>query len=133
MAKTVFQYPMFGRTYPVYFRVSAYSDASLAVLLESADEEEYGTPFCDVTKCVGGVELGEYHALVKNYSENESMIDFLVSNGFGELDGRSVQSGYVQMPVFRFNQDRLKELDSAGCARYEQAFKKRHKKPARKG
>ena len=126
MKKAVFQYPILDRTYPVYVRVGVYYDKSLAVLLESADEEEYGEPFCDVTKCVDA-ELGEYQAVVKNYAENESMIDFLVRNGFGKLEGRSVQSGYVQMPVFCFSKDRLQELDSTGCTQYEQAFTKKHK------
>lgn len=118
MKNKTFRYPLYGSVYHVYFRVGTYQDGSLAVQLLSADPEEYNEPFCDVTKCVD-VELGSYEAAVKTYSENEGMLAFLENNGLGKASARIVESGYVTMPVFRFDSERLRSLDQSGCARYE--------------
>lgn len=118
MKNNTFRYPLYGSEYHVSLRVGVYQDGSLAVQLLSADPDEYNEPFCDVTKCVGAA-LGAYEAAVKTYSENEGMLAFLESNGFGKASGRIVQSGYVTMPIFQFDSERLRSLDQSGCARYE--------------
>ena len=118
MAHKVFDYKAFGRSNPVFVRVSTYRDGSLAIQLLSADEDEYGDPFGDVTKYIG-VGLGEYQAVVKNYSENEAIPAFLEEFGLGMATGRLEPSGYVNMPVFQFDRAALSDVDPRGCAEYE--------------
>lgn len=119
MSKEIIQCKLaYGKDWPVFVRVGTYRDGSLAINLFCANDEDYGEPFTDMTKCVGD-KMPLYCATVKNYSENEGMVDFLLLNGFGELDNRVITSGFVSMPVFRFDRVRLQGLDTQGCERYE--------------
>jgi len=102
MANKAFEFMMFGTMYPVYISVGTHQEGSLSVKLISADNTEYGTPFCDVTKPFNG-EMGEYEAAVKGYAENKGVIQFLERNGFGKVVGRTIVSEFVQLPVFQFD------------------------------
>ena len=46
---------------------------------------------------LGATEQGE--VLLKDYSENEGLLECLVAEGVVEDTGRRVQSGFVQLPV----------------------------------
>lgn len=46
-------------------------------------------------------ELGENEVFIKDYSENEGMVNFLVNEGIIELTGETVQSGFVSVPKAR--------------------------------
>lgn len=46
-------------------------------------------------------ELGANEVFIKDYSENKGMLAALQSAGVVEPTGRSVQSGYVSIPVCR--------------------------------
>lgn len=121
MSKEILQCKLaYGTEHPVFVQVGTYRDGSLAVELICADEEEYGEPFTDVTKYVGG-NMPLYCAAVKNYSENEGIVDFLIQNGLGKLESREIASGFVSIPVFQFDKARLQKLDARGCERYEEA------------
>lgn len=124
MNKEILRYKLVtGKDYPVFAQVGTYRDGSIAVTLACADEEDYGQPFIDVSKHVG-FKMPPYYAAIKNYSENEGMVDFLTQNGFGKLTGQKIDSGYVSMPVFQFNKVRLQALDPQGIARYESALRR---------
>lgn len=42
--------------------------------------------------------LGEDEVFIKDYSENEGMVDFLVKEGIIERTSEAVKSGYVSIP-----------------------------------
>jgi len=102
--------------HPVGVRVSCYqSPPNLCVsLIDDYD----GEPVAGITANFD-IDMPPYCSAVKNYSENEGMLLFLLENGFGIPTGQGIESGYVTLPVFRFDKEMLRELDPAGCAFYE--------------
>lgn len=82
---------------------------NLYVGLEEYDKEyDYWDSFCDVT--VNVCKLPFLESAINIEFGGKEKIDFLVQNGFGELTGQSIPSGFCTFPVFRFNADKLKEL-----------------------
>lgn len=62
---------------------------------------EDGVPFCVATSYVPGTELADDEVIIKNYSENEGILDALIEAGIVEKTGRVVHSGFVTMPICR--------------------------------
>lgn len=101
---------------PVRVRVSCYqSPPNLYVGLVCAHD---GQPVTGITANFD-IEMEQYCSAVKNYSENEGMLLFLLENGFGIPTGKGIESGYVTLPVFSFDREKLQVLDPSGCALYE--------------
>ena len=101
---------------PVRIRVNCYqAPPNLYVGLVCAVD---GQPVAGITANFD-IDMPPYCSAVKNYSENEGMLLFLLENGFGIPTGEGVKSGYVILPVFRFDKEMLRELDPSGCALYE--------------
>lgn len=59
--------------------------------------EDY-SPYCDVTVNVD-VPLEENEVAIKDYSENEGMLDFLIANKVVEDTGKRIESGWVKIPI----------------------------------
>ena len=72
-------------------------------LVDAAD----GEPVATATVNVEGVSevLPETEVLIKNYSENEGMLNALVEARLVEDTGRRVPTGYVTVPVVRLLYD----------------------------
>lgn len=101
---------------PVRVCVSCYqSPPNLYVGLVCAHD---GQPVTGITANFD-IEMEQYCSAVKNYSENEGMLLFLLENGFGIPTGKGIESGYVTLPVFSFDREKLQVLDPSGCALYE--------------
>ena len=81
-------------------------------------DEEYTCwdSFSDVT--VNIVPMPYLYSAIDTNNNGDSIVDFLEENGFGESTGKYVQSGYCMYPVFRFNEDKLKEIDPDVFADY---------------
>lgn len=61
-------------------------------------EDEQGTiAQCNVN--IPEIPLAEDEILVKNYSENEGMLDLLIREKVVEDTGRRIQSGFITLPV----------------------------------
>lgn len=56
-------------------------------------------PICRITTNLPDEELGDREIFVKNYSENDGMMDWLEENGIAFRTGREVISGYATIPV----------------------------------
>lgn len=70
------------------------------IAAEDQDDIIKGEPLMMATvNIMGATERGE--VLVKDYSENEGVLDCLIKEGVVEDTGRRVESGYVQLPVCR--------------------------------
>jgi hypothetical protein len=124
-----------GKAVPLYFRVGAYPNANLLVRFTCADKKDYGAPFCEVTKNTD-VRLPSCYAFIKDYSENQGMLDFLIAHNLVEIGAEELVCEFVGLPIFKFNRARLQALDSADCETYALALKKREKqqrKAAAKG
>ena len=76
--------------------VLAEESGRVALTLEDADD---GEPISTCTVNLPDEPLGEGEVFIKDYSENEGMVEFLVKEGVVERTGREVQSGYISVPV----------------------------------
>lgn len=74
----------------VYVERQTYDRGGLRIQLTDAD----GNPFAVASVAVSGVELEPDEIIVKDYSENEGMLDFLVDNNIVELTDLSVIVGH---------------------------------------
>jgi hypothetical protein len=66
--------------------------------LQLVDAED-GSPIATATVNLPDVALGRNQVAIKNYSENEGMLDALVAAGVVKPTGQTVRSGYVEVPV----------------------------------
>jgi len=87
-------YNLSGTNYNVLLQKGFYNGKNPA--LELYDMED-GFPFAKCTVNIPGLSKDEVG--VKNYSENEGMLEFLVKNGIVEKPHRYENSGFVQIPI----------------------------------
>lgn len=86
-------------TYDVIIAERCYSNNRLA--LEILDSED-GIPVMVATVNIPEVPLNEGEIIIKNYSENEGVLDFLQQNGLVGEVLREVQTGFVKCPVVKY-------------------------------
>ena len=80
-------------TYQGFAEVGQYLEGGEALRLV----EGTGEPLATATVWVPG--LADDEVAIKDYSENEGMLDLALRNGWVEPPHRFVPSGYVQIPV----------------------------------
>jgi hypothetical protein len=56
-------------------------------------------PMCKATVCIPGAKIKDNEVLIKNWSENEGILDALISSGIVKDTGKVVPSGYVEANV----------------------------------
>ncbi len=89
-----YKYNLGESTYEVFLRVSKYmNNGRRSVQLIDAED---GCSFMTVTVNVPDAHIGEDEVIVKNYSENEGVLDFLIENGLVRGVKRMIDRG---MPV----------------------------------
>jgi hypothetical protein len=85
-----------GSRYTLQIRYGTYQEGNTSMqLIDCAD----GCPFATATVNLSGLTKDE--VAIKNYSENEGVLNFLLENEIIELPHRFVQSGFVNIPVCR--------------------------------
>ena len=62
-------------------------------------DEEDGMPFAVATVCVEDDLVKENEVAIKDYSENEGMLESLINAGMVEEPHAFVQSGFVKIPI----------------------------------
>lgn len=87
-------YNLFGTDCLVDVKVIDYRNGGSAILLTDALD---GSPFAHGTVWIDGLSANE--VAVKDYSENEGMLNFLVENNIIEQPYRQMESGYVTLPI----------------------------------
>ena len=93
---------------------------NLYVGLTSYDEDlEAEDNYCDLT--VNVYKLPYLHSAIDTTYSGEAKLKFLQEQGFGELTGNSLRSGFCTYPVFRFNEDKLREIDPETFKAYAKA------------
>jgi hypothetical protein len=85
----------------VYISISQYMNGNLYVGL--------GPDFCDVTINISKLDDFEGCIDIPNVKELSS---FLIENGIATDTGRTIQCGFNTYPIFKFNEKKLKELNS---------------------
>ena len=84
------------REWPVRLSWGKYVGGRTALALMHAED---GDPVACCTVNIPEASLGENEILVKNWTENEGMDDWLAENGIAKHTGRDVATGYVSAPV----------------------------------
>lgn len=86
----------FGESTEVYIRQRNYPNGRPALELIDASDN---IPYTVASVNLPDVLLDENEILIKDYSENEGILDFLVQNKIVYPTERGVQSGFVWIPV----------------------------------
>jgi hypothetical protein len=93
---TLFSYNSpFGERYLLFVKTETYRDGGVRIQLYDSKD---GTPYATATsKVEEKLEQGE--VAIKDWSENEGILDFLVQNKIIKDPHRFVESGYVKIPI----------------------------------
>lgn len=89
------KYNLNGENYNVTLERGQYRNNN-ALVLELV-ETETGEPFMTCT--VNTPEISGGEVAIKNYSENEGVLDFLIKEGIIEPPHRFISSGFISLPV----------------------------------
>ncbi len=111
----------FGDDNTLYPKLNFYvDDKNLYLGFDYYDPElDDIVPYCDAT--VNTIKLPFLESCIDTNNNGDKMVDFLLKNGFGELTGSMIPSGYYMYPVFRFYEDKLREIDSEVFSAYAKA------------
>lgn len=91
-----------GQSYNVTVNLAKYANNRTSISLTDADN---GEPYATATVNIDNVLLADNEVLIKDYSENEGMLDFLVKNNIVTPTPNGVQSGFVWLPVAILNDE----------------------------
>lgn len=100
MPKTQNLYPFFspfGLRYLLFIRKEFYPNGSIRIQLYDSTD---GSPYATATSLTQE-RLEEGEVGIKNWSENEGILEFLVSNSIIESPHRYINQGYVRVPICR--------------------------------
>jgi len=90
------------QTYSVTVKLGKYANGRTAIQLDDVNE---GCLYATATVNIDHVLLADNEVLIKDYSENEGMLDFLVKNNIVTPTPNGVQSGFVWLPVAILNDE----------------------------
>lgn len=65
--------------------------------------DEIGGPMATATTCIPGYPFASNETAIKDYSENAGILDVLIEAGFVQKTGKTVRSGFADLPVVRIN------------------------------
>jgi hypothetical protein len=85
-------------TYNVRLKFAKYNNGRTAI--ELIDVED-GCPVMMATVNLPETDLNEDEIIIKNYSENEGVLEFLIENGIVGNPLRTVSSGWITCPVVK--------------------------------
>lgn len=111
----------YGDEFTVYPKLDMYDDNdNLYIGLDSFDEDLGGIDdYCDLT--VNIYKLPYLCSCVNIEYGGEQHAKFLEEQGIAQFTGKWIPSGFLSFPVFRFNEDKLREIDPKMFAEYAQA------------
>lgn len=95
-------------------------------------EDGYPEPFADATVNFGDEVLPAYHGFL-DVGNVKGLEEFIEENGLGERTGRVKASGFNMYPLYKFNEEKLKEFDAKGVENYEKVLDEMQNSLKRKG
>jgi hypothetical protein len=99
--KNEYTYDLLGTDYRVKIKLGKYQKGNPCIELYDLED---GFPFAKSTVNIPG--LGKDEVAVKDYSENEGMLEFLLKNDIVHPPHRSENSGFVTLPVCKIKIDK---------------------------
>lgn len=93
---TIFSFvSQFGERYLLFIKRETYKEGGIRIQLYDSKD---GTPYATATTSIQeDLESGE--VAIKDWSENEGILDFLVQNKIVKEPHRFAESGYVKIPI----------------------------------
>jgi hypothetical protein len=91
-----------GTTYDVTVKLSKYNNDRIAIQLIDVSD---GMPYATATVNMPNVLLEDNEVLVKDYSENGGMLEFLMTNNIVTPTMQGVHAGHVWFPVATVNDE----------------------------
>ncbi len=89
-------------------RVRYPSNNQIAIQLVAADSKlnrnhsvNGGEPIATATVCLPHAELAADETVIKNYSENTGILDWLIDAGIVKNTGRLIDGGFNSLPVVK--------------------------------
>ena len=102
--KDKFVFPCFGTDYECQFVTGKYGNGNLALEIVGAEGSEYeGEPIFRVT-VNPGQPIPTSQIAIKDYSENEGMVDFCKKLGIIGNLVHTVHSGWVEIPIYELTE-----------------------------
>lgn len=118
-----FSYKSFDETLTVFPRLNMYRDNdNLYVGLDYVDEEYHMTaPYCDLT--VNILPLPYLESAIDITYGMTDKLQFLAETGLAEpVPNKVLRSGFCAFPVYKFNEDMLREIDPDTFEKYAKAY-----------
>lgn len=84
------------KNYNISVNKAKYSNGRTAIQLT---DKEDGSPFATATINLPQEKLEKDEVIIKNYSENEGILDFLISNNIIDAPHRYITTGFVTCEV----------------------------------
>lgn len=105
----------------VFPRLNIYEDNNNLYLGFVSEDLEWGglDHYCSATTNVS--VLPYLHSCIDTNNNGTRIIEFLERNGFGEMTDMELPSGRCWYPVFRFNEEKLRQIDPEMFAAYAKA------------
>lgn len=97
-----FKINSYGNEHEVVVRLSKYTNDRIAIQLDDAED---GMPYTTATVNMPNVLLEDNEVLIKDYSENEGMLEFLIKNNIVTPTMQGVHAGHVWLPVATVNDE----------------------------
>lgn len=118
----VYEYPMDdGGVSRVRPYLDTYQDnGNLYVGLEFYMEDGFWEPDLSIT--VNTIPLAYLEAAIDTNNNGNKILEFLQKNNFGELTPFTVSSGFCVYPIFRFNEEKIMEIDPEVFREYAKTF-----------
>lgn len=94
-------------------RFDKYQKGGTAIILEHVDEDTgFTEQYAVATVYVVELEqFGEDYVAIKNYAENEGILDALVSGGVIEKEAVAfLRSGFVDLPIHKLTERAIKKM-----------------------
>jgi len=85
----------FGERYLLFIKRETYKEGGIRIQLYDSKD---GTPYATATTSIQE-ELDPGEVAIKDWSENQGILDFLVQNKIVKEPHRFVESGYVKIPI----------------------------------
>lgn len=115
--------PFTGENIPVIVSLKKYNNGRTAIELLENDPEIGPVPYAVATVNMPDVLLADNEVLVKDYSENEGVLDFLIKYNIVTPTPNGVQSGFVWLPVAIVNDESVwGEVPRAYCMSEEPEY-----------
>lgn len=97
------------------------NNGNLAVGFDWLDDEVGDwQPFCYAT--VNLMPLPYLESAIDTNDNGNRFLDFLEEKGFGQRTGMVIPSGFCMFPVFRFNEERIREIDPEFFRGYQMVY-----------